>query len=308
MMNRLLFSFLVPIAALLLATKSEAPIVDEACGRDTVYDFVSDSLTVVNADWQIDSLVGFVLKRHRFDAPKLFGANQFVAFVEVPSSSPLRLAFCYEPRRTVVSEQARRHQAAVAVNGSFFDMTNHNPICYLRIDGKECGENTPGVDTLNRKYYQYGSMSIRQGRPYIFSTDSNRHWEESLSDSNIMTAGPLLLLQGERTPQRDDRTFVTQRHNRTAIGVKEDGTMILLVADGRTSHSAGFSLTEFASLLKWLGCVDALNLDGGGSSTLYVSPQCLKGKDISPIVNYPTDNGRYDHAGERAVSSCVLLL
>lgn len=264
----------------------------------------NDSVTLVSGRWTVDTVdTGLVLKTVRFSHKELFSANQCISLLELSPESPYRLAFSHEQRRTPTSQQAKRHGAVAAVNGSFFDMERHNPICYLRIHGKELGQNTPGTDTVNRKYYQYGTMVLRFGRPLIMRTDSSRHWERRLRERNIMTAGPLLIKGGERQPMRTDRTFVTQRHNRTAVGVRSDGTVVLFVVDGRMRESAGMSLEELIQTLSWLGCVDALNLDGGGSTTLWVRDRGEGG-----IVNYPTDNGRFDRRGERAVSNCVLVV
>jgi exopolysaccharide biosynthesis protein len=63
------------------------------------------------------------------------------------------------------------------------------------------------------------------------------------------------------------------------------------------------SLPELTDVLKWLNGKDALNLDGGGSSTLYV-----KGAGENGIVNYPTDNKQFDHEGERPVANAILIL
>ncbi len=263
----------------------------------------TDSLRIANARWQIDSLNGFVLKQKHFDRKNCLGSNQFVAIVEIPASSPRRLAFAYSAQRTPTSTLARRHGALAAINGSYFDMQLHNPICYLRIDGKELGINTPQAsDSLHRKYYQYGSLALSGGRPVIFVPDSARLAERRLPDSNIMTAGPLLIHKGRVVPLRNDRTFVTQRHNRTAIGIRDDGTVLLVTIDGRTRQSEGLSLPDLTRLMRYLGCRDALNLDGGGSTTMYV-----EGHPNDGIVNHPSDNGRYDSGGERGVSNCIVV-
>ena len=180
-----------------------------------------------------------------------------------------------------------------------------NPVCYLRIDGTPLGENTPGkTDSVNRKYYQYASIALRNGRASLVVPDSNRHWEERLRDSNIMTSGPMLLNGGNEVEQRDDRTFVTNRHNRTALGIKPDGTTLLVVADGRFKHKAdGLSLPELQRIMRWLGCSEAINLDGGGSTTMYVHDRPHDG-----VVNYPSDNGNYDHEGQRPVSNAIIVL
>ena len=262
-----------------------------------------DSLRFVSARWKVDSLDGMLLKRIHFTNKDCIGSNQFLALLEIPPQSPRRLAFTYEPRRTPTSSHARKHNAVAAINGSFFDMALHNPICYLRIDGSELGVNTPQAsDSIHRKYYQYGSLSLIGGHPVIFVPDSSRLAERTLPDSNIMTAGPLLIHNGTTLPMRTDKTFVTDRHNRTAIGVKPDGTVLLLVVDGRTKQSEGLSLQDLTRLMRWLGCSEALNLDGGGSTTMYV-----RNFPHGGLVNHPSDNGRFDFDGERTVSNCIIV-
>ena len=262
-----------------------------------------DSLAFANGPWQTDTLDGMVLKQCRFEGQKLFASNQQVFVLEIPDTAHYTLAFAHEPRRTKTSEMAQKHGAVAAVNGSFFDMDQHFPVCYLRIDSVELGENTPGKDTVNRKYYQYGTLCLLGDSVFILKTNSSRHWEEALPYPDIMTAGPLLIWHDTLQYMRDDRTFVTNRHNRTAVGIRDDGTVLLLVADGRHKQAEGLSLTELQQIFRWLGCRDALNLDGGGSTTLF-----LNIGDYQGIANCPSDNGRFDHEGERGVSNAVLIL
>jgi exopolysaccharide biosynthesis protein len=268
-------------------------------------DYSIDSLRVTNAEWRVDTLDGFYLKRYHFGEGALFCSAQHLCVIEIPSNSPRRLAFAWDSVRTEVSTLAGRRNAYAAVNGSFFDMDAGNPVCFLRIDGVQLGENTPGKeDSVNRKYYQYASLALASGQPQIVVPDSNRLWEEGLADSNVMTAGPMLIRDGKMVTQRDDRTFVTQRHNRIALGIRSDGTTLLVVADGRFKHkSEGLSLPELERVMLWLGCTEAINLDGGGSSTMYI-----QGAPYSGVVNYPSDNRCYDHEGERPVSNAILVL
>lgn len=262
----------------------------------------TDSVAVADAQWQVDTLDGFYLKRYHFGEGSLFGAAQHLFLLEIPAGSERRLAFACDSSLTTVSAFGRQANAYAAVNGSFFDMTKGNPICYLRVDGTERGENTPGkAGMTNRKYYQHAVLSLADGRPWLTVPDSNRHWELSMPDSNIMTAGPMLLRDGMEVPQRTDRTFVTHRHNRTALGIKPDGTTVILVADGRFSRTAeGLTLPELEKVMRWIGCSDAINLDGGGSSTMYIHKE--------GVVNYPSDNHKHDHEGERPVSNAIIVL
>ena len=259
--------------------------------------------------WKVDTLSqGVVLKTVHFTKNDLFGANQFICVIEILPGSKARLAFAHRPSLTPTSTIARESNALAAVNGTFFDMVRGNSICYLRIGGKQLGENAPQKpETNNRKYYQYATMVLNSnGRPELYVPDSNRHWEESHFDSTVtdaMTAGPMLLTDGKAVPQRKDRTFATHRHNRTALGIRPDGTVILFTVDGRTKQSAGMTLDELAKTMLMLGCTNAMNLDGGGSTTMYV-----RGRANGGIVNYPSDNKRFDHQGERSVSNILMVM
>lgn len=109
--------------------------------------------------------------------------------------------------------------------------------------------------------------------------------------TTVVSGGPLLVENGSvhvRTAEEQIAPDIARgRAPRTALGLKKDGTLLLLVVDGRSSASAGLTLTELAQYLVKLGAVSAVNYDGGGSSEMVIN-----GK----IVNNPSD-GR-----ERAVS------
>ena len=61
--------------------------------------------------------------------------------------------------------------------------------------------------------------------------------------------------------------------DRTAVGCLPDGRVLLFICDGRISDSPGLNLMELARILKGLGCKDALNLDGGGSTGMMVGTE-----------------------------------
>jgi hypothetical protein len=129
-----------------------------------------------------------------------------------------------------------------------------------------------------------------------------------LAQQTLMVGGGPRLLRGGRVtvtakaegfapPQAPAffGTFVAARQPRTLAGVRTDGTVLLVTVDGRRpGWSAGMTLHEAARLMQSLGARDALNLDGGGSSTMTV---------LGEVVNRPSDR-----AGERAVSDGVYAL
>ena len=88
--------------------------------------------------------------------------------------------------------------------------------------------------------------------------------------------GPVLLQNGEISiSNNEERKFSGKAINnlepRTAIGYTKDHKLIILVCEGRSANAAGLSLIQLAKIFKGLNCVEALNLDGGGSSCMLVN-------------------------------------
>lgn len=96
--------------------------------------------------------------------------------------------------------------------------------------------------------------------------------------------GPRLVKEGKPSVsfayERFDNSFSATRHPRTAIGYTPAGEVVLCVVDGRSAISRGATLDEMAAIMIKLGCSEAINLDGGGSSTMYVG---------GSIINRPSD-------------------
>ena len=108
--------------------------------------------------------------------------------------------------------------------------------------------------------------------------------------------GPRLLEAGSFTLDNKEHfkeRFLSTRAPRSAVGIDELGNVIFLVVDGRRKNSPGLTIQELAEIMKRIGAYHALNLDGGGSSTLY-----LDGK----ILNVPSDGN------ERKLSNALLVL
>jgi muramoyltetrapeptide carboxypeptidase len=120
-------------------------------------------------------------------------------------------------------------------------------------------------------------------------------WGEA---ADAVAGGPLLLAGGvplaDAAVESFSRVFCLARHPRTALGVRADGALLLLVVDGRDpARSVGMSLPELTALLVELGAVDAINLDGGGSTTMVIGGE---------VVNRPSDR-----LGEREIADALLV-
>jgi exopolysaccharide biosynthesis protein len=93
--------------------------------------------------------------------------------------------------------------------------------------------------------------------------------------------------------EKSSKSFVETKHPRTAVAKLKDGKFLMITVDGRSEESAGIGLQDLAELLLEMGATDAMNLDGGGSTTMF-----LNGK----VVNRPSDK-----EGERKVSDAILV-
>lgn len=113
----------------------------------------------------------------------------------------------------------------------------------------------------------------------------------------MVGGGPVLVRDGEVVVGDGEafgEAFITDRHPRTAIGITADGKLVMAVVDGRQPGlSIGMGLQEFGEFMKARGCVSAMNLDGGGSSTMTVRDE---------VVNFPSDAG-----GPRSVSNALVV-
>ena len=123
--------------------------------------------------------------------------------------------------------------------------------------------------------------TIANARKFKLDIKINPEWKDV---NHIISGGPYLVKNGDiyvdMTAQK--LASIGGRNPRTAIGYTKDNSLIMLTADGREGASIGLTLIELANLMKELGCVNAMNLDGGGSTVMYV-----KGK----IVNKPAVQG-----------------
>lgn len=117
------------------------------------------------------------------------------------------------------------------------------------------------------------------------------------SEWDIVGGVPQLIKNGriqiEWEAEKTTRSFVETRHPRTAVAILKDGKFLMITVDGRSESSGGIGLQDLAEYLLSIGAVDAMNLDGGGSTTMY-----LDGK----VVNVPSDK-----EGERKVSDAIIV-
>ena len=208
-------------------------------------------------------------------------------------------------RETVPAIAARRPDAIAAVNAGFFSMETGVPTDLLKVDGEiiSGAKRARGaVGILDRNGVTellFDRVRVAtSGRPSYEPLLGTRPADWAEAQDAVSGAG-LLMLEGRQltdwTDERFLKGFDTTRHPRTMIGVDGDRAIWLVTVDGRNPLvSLGMSFTELQRLARRLGLRSALNLDGGGSTTMWVNGQ---------VVNRPTDS-----QGLRPVSEAIVVV
>ena len=142
---------------------------------------------------------------------------------------------------------------------------------------------TVGKDIAGTVLVGRGAGADQLGQLRVGSTATVR-WRLA-NDPVFAISGESILLRNGRIVASDDRFL----HPRTAVGIDRDtGEILLLVIDGRQQHSRGYTLVELAGMMKRLGAEAALNLDGGGSTTMAGRD---RGGDLR-VLNKPSDGSQ----------------
>jgi len=207
----------------------------------------------------------------------LYGGKQTVNVIEIDLNNPQVLV---KPIRSTsgcarTSVMANSLGAVGAINGGYFD-GSCNSLSMVKIDdtvystnpGFRPARSTIGIDQTNGSYF------IQR----IASTDPWSAVDDALG------AGPNLVTNGSaditRAAEGFDPSF-ENRNPRSAVGITGSNQLLMVTVDGRTSAGIGMTLNNLASYMIALGCDRAMNLDGGGSTTLWT--------DSNGVVNTPSD-------------------
>lgn len=255
-----------------------------------------DSIALATAAWHISDLGGGA--ECRCAQIDLFGSRQSISVVSYPPRGFETRIVHLDRRAEATSRLGRDAGADIAVNGSYFNVRTFEPVTFVLADKKVVGRTTPQELVRTNGIVAFKGRKGR--RMDIFRCDTAHYGRVARRYRSALAAGPVLVDDGRIVEYDSDKTFYTGRHPRTLIGKRAGGEVVLVVIDGRfKGQGEGTTIAETAYIARQLGLVEALNLDGGGSSTLWTAQ---KG-----VLNHPYDNHRFDHAGERAVPNCITV-
>lgn len=218
--------------------------------------------------------------------------------VVVYDPSRLKLVFSkkYGKGGEYVSTMAKNNSAYIAINAS-------------GVQTQKGVNRITGEAILDGKIKDQGRALNKGGGLIGFTKDNvlvltKKKASEAIKEFNMDRAvefGPFLVVNGKMSSFKGNGGWGIA--NRTAIGQRQDGIVLLMVIDGRTASSAGISMKELAELFVKYKAYNAANLDGGGSSMLYGK------RSITEKKTYPISNPKgYNYNGERYLPNAWMVL
>jgi exopolysaccharide biosynthesis protein len=228
----------------------------------------------------------------------IFNSHQRISLLTLEKNflSSYRMEFAYETSELKkTSQMAEGRNALLAINGSFFDMDKGGSVTYFEVNDSVISRTRSSVfkwavpDSLIN-----GALILEKNNILKIETANKEQvYEDSFSEAFVMISGPLLI-KNSKAQRLPDMGFTNKRHPRTCVGITRE-SIIFITIDGRSELAEGMNLWEVQKFLLDLGCIDAINLDGGGSTCMWI-------KDKG-VVNTPSDK-----TGERAVANALLIL
>ena len=252
------------------------------------------SSAISGAAWSIDVVApGVELRTHHFE--QVLGLPQYVSVLDIDLNEPgIRVDVAgADSGRMKTSDIASRVGAVAAINAGFFE-ADGTPSLFFQDEGV-----IVRADDDNRiRFFEDGAIATLADGDAVVVRRAHPVWRALPDFSDVLVAGPMLVWDGS-VQEAEAGGFNLTHHPRTAVGLTPDNHLILVTVDGRSVRSAGMTAEELALLMQALGCEVALNLDGGGSTTMWVAGR--------GVVNHPSDNMQFDGDGERAVANAVVV-
>lgn len=285
---------------------------------------VTKTPTLLITDGWVSDTISKGLVYHNFEQKydDVSGSRQIVNVLELDLTSPdYTVELRYVPGGSSCSDVVKGSSAIAGTNGGY-----EMEAIYVKVNNVRASEVTLAPDHL-RFWKHEGAIywtrntdmgltfAGKKGADAIAAYKADKH-------RNLIASAPMLIenydpcgtrFAGNYTADElskfnyeDPRRHQGVRHPRTAVCITEDRDLLLVTVDGRwTGKGEGMTAKELTNfLIKYFNPKDALNMDGGGSTTMVVAGH---GDSNTHVVNYPTDNGKFDHTGERHVPTHFVI-
>ena len=232
----------------------------------------------------------------------LFGTAQRKVFIlDVTLNSSNTLGIGFSTTNVATTTMNKNYNAVAGINAGYFQLSGSTPKDpYIRINGAtvQAGTaSTSAIFTNSALIIHNNEAKVKKFTEFITTLNQTAAAIPVADAENIIVSGPMLITGGVLETVDMNNSHNTSKTARTGLGVSADGKRVFMVVVDSYSPFTGVSTPELAKILQALGAVDAMNFDGGGSSTMYVKDQGDNGR-----VNLP-----YGTPGQRAVASIIYV-
>ena len=235
------------------------------------------------------------------------------------------LVFDDDLKRDSLSTRVQKFEGALAaINGTYYEIakTAEGDSLYssfFKKDGKiSTSVTVPQGHRLFWKHEGAFYYDREMDTTGIIYGDSKTY--DALPYANGMSGSPMLIFNhkpvGETFAKEQDVPLDSLdyehpdrhqgvRHPRTALALTDEDYLLLITVDGRRPETAGMSAKELTQFIqKYFQPKHALNIDGGGSTTMWIKGAATPNE----VVNYPTDNKQYNHFGQRLIRNAIIVI
>ena len=255
-------------------------------GASQVFDLRTGDVLTVRKALKADGFYGTIHEN-----------GQFISFVRYnPAGYQTTVVTAEGEQADSTSALCLKYNAVAGINGSYFNMDSLTTVTFIKDDGF-----IVGATAMKETFRTNGAVVLNPEDIRIEACDTTDVFEQ---DWEVLASGPVLIDEGQAATYSEGipgwNSFYAKHHPRTVMGKDAAGGIWLIAVDGRFPGEAeGMTIAELTDLCKKLGLTEALNLDGGGSTTLWT----LTGG----VLNHPCDNGQFDHEGQRIVPNAVVV-
>ena len=265
-------------------------------------------LIIILVLYSSGAIVGQAKIEHRhIRGKKGFQGKQNIHILSIPFESlkeELSLELAWSDSILIkTSRFADSLNALAAINAGFFNVKEGGSVTYLEMENERVARRSWRGDPDDfQKSNLNGALILDCNNNVVIEyAKSSKHYINSHLEKWVLITGPVLVTDG-RASELLSNSFVTNKHPRTCLGMTNE-RILLITVDGRNKKAKGMSLTELQDFLLQMECTYAINLDGGGSTTMW-----LRTSEYGQVINCPSDNGKFDNQGERKVANALLLL
>ncbi|WP_158963356.1 phosphodiester glycosidase family protein [Myroides fluvii] len=266
----------------------------------------------------VDDLVLYSWVGHYYEP---YDSYQTIRVLALPKKSKtLRLElFDILPEDSLSQAVTIDSSIVAAINGTYFEkgLTRGSSTAYLKINTILI--DSVEVDAAHQFGWKHeGALAFTKDQMKIIR--GNNQVYGKAKEENIISGSPILIEEGKpvgahfvKSPTRDLHQLHYEnperhqgvRHPRTAIALTEK-EVLLITVDGRSSVAAGMSAKELTEFIQtYFPVQEALNIDGGGSTTMWIAT--TKVPQVNGVVNYPSDNRKQDHLGQRLLRNALVV-